>query len=490
MKKKYQYAVLSSCLVSAHDDKKYLLLLLPDFSLHLWTGRKKLISCYHQFKLKSKERHKRTFSQADTANEVKDDIRERRLVDISSRSKKQVVATFSDGSLGLGQAFYGKQSCLVEACLHALEYTIPSDLYIQFYSRFIKVFIDTKRSMMDEWESFIICFFSFLHERLSSVTMLKQRDSEKKLTDTFEDRLAKFNESLPACVQNNINSHQPKDGTKMKFLFRASKSLHLKFHNEENLRKYFEHIFMAFHLVYEDLILDSALMESVSLLGKFLYQLSISIVNSMALYYRGNHHGPASFDLQFENIPETLLISNRPVKILEWIHDCIKHSKVYHDPLDQLNRIGKQNPLLFKGLDRIRFVYRIFSELLADNGKIELVKFLSDTPHLVELERLPIAVSLPIKQAIFECKKDPRSLFANRKAYELIGRLDLAALVDQKGIKQCRVKNGADEISQLLFSIDDRVKQVQEIFQPSVEEVLEVAINPSMRFTLNIFLIF
>lgn len=530
MTEAFTYPVLSACKIGIKQEATPLnpriLLLLPDYSLWFWIGYSKLIPCTPVFQINagvSDGRPKRSHSQSDLADgatvkrayvpeqKEKSHTRGRRIVDLHPHSAQNIIVAYSDGHKGLGTTWLPKHSSLLDACLHAMNYTLPVDTFIQFYTRLLYVMYDDSEMALDGWESFIVCFFSFLHERLSSVTIMSKKNEatslDEKASEWLQTRLFHLNRSLPSCVKNRLLNQDATDADEnaksskklhIDYLYKASKALHFKFHSQENLLKYAELLMISLHYVYEDFLLDSSLSESVEKLGSFLYQLHYSNTSSCLFgeYYRCNGHGLlVSPNVEFTKLNENKLLGadgacQQPLKIFDWVYNCVSSEKMDpKHPLSLLDDFGKGNGDEFIGLEKIRYVHDLYKALYDSSngsGAVNLVEYMSVHPSIVELERLPVSVSLSIRQAIHTCKNDARTLFKNRRAYELLGRLDLAALVDRDGGVAVSATFGdeqqseVDEIPKLLFFTDDRLARVKEIFRPTTEDVLEIVINPSM----------
>ena len=533
MTEAFTYTVLSACKIGIKQEatplNPRLLLLLPDYSLCFWIGHSKLIPCTPVFQMNavvSDGRPKRSHSQSDLADgatvkrayapeqKEKGHTRGRRIIDLYPHSAQNIIVAYSDGHKGLGTTWLPKHSSLIDACLYALNYTLPVDTFIQFYTRLLHVMYDDEMAL-DGWESFIVCFFSFLHERLSSVTIMSKKNEatspDSEASELLQTRLFhNLNRSLPSCVKNRLldqdapdadkNADKNAESSKSKklpidHLYQASKALHFKFHSQENMLKYAELLMISLHYVYEDFLLDSSLSQSVEELGSFLYQLHYSTTSSCLFgeYYRCNGHGLlVSPNVEFTKQDENMLLgtNQQPLKIFDWVYNCVSSENIDpKHPLSLLDDIGKGNSDEFTGLERIRYVHDLYKALYYSSngsGAVNLVEYMSVHPSIVDLERLPISVSLSIRQAIHTCKNDARTLFKNRRAYELLGRLDLAALLDRDGGVAVSAAFGdeqqseVEEIPKLLFFTDDRLARVKEIFRPTKEDVLEIVINPSM----------
>jgi hypothetical protein len=113
--------------------------------------------------------------------------------------------------------------------------------------------------------------------------------------------------------------------------------------------------------------------------------------------------------------------------MVDWVFDRISSNTPATGILNILDAIGKKNKDLFRAGELLKSVSRVLNTLYRD-GAVAMVQELILVQPL-DLDILPCAITLPIRQALFQCRDSPKALVNSKDACELIGRSDLAAIL-------------------------------------------------------------
>jgi hypothetical protein len=167
-----------------------------------------------------------------------------------------------------------------------------------------------------------------------------------------------------------------------------------------------------------------------------------------------------------------------PERVLDWIYSIIKHKKYQKYPLEILNKVGKKNIFHLKCCGLIASVNELYKELYSGpNGPVEVVKKLVSMCSTFSLDQLPFALSLPIREALYELADVPDELVNDIDACELLKRFDLASLN-----RQHPLYNSTNEknISKFRFLNDDRIIEIHSLLSLEQEPFLDMNLTTDM----------
>ena len=472
VKERFKYTVHDACEFQC-PLASGILALYPDGTTKMWIGYEDMIPCHINLaKLESKAKPKRSLSEPkdDSMIEIKSSKGVRVIGVETSPESGFVNLKLSDGTQTLARAKVIFHSNLITSLVDQIAYVVSPAEFVVFYSRLLFTTFGeiNKTEHLNYWESFVVVFLSFLHDGLESSSVITKQDE----ADDFDwlIRNQKLN-IFPECVTRNLkNETEPKS---MGRLFNISVRVHRRFHHEPTLLPHISQLIIAFHLVYQDLLLDVSLKLQLDQLGDFMAQLLAG--NQFQSYYLGLGYHSNSDSLPI--LAFNLDILDLPT-ITDWIYHLIATQLPQEHITTILTTLSDKDISSHKGLYLLKNISTLYT-ILFQKGPHSMILHFVDSECLANIDHLPVAIALTLRQAIHNCRNHPQSLAGNEAACRMIGRKDLA-------------KNATDSIHfdkeerkkivDLRFGKDDRVLQVTELLNPIADAVIEVPLKANMRY--------
>jgi hypothetical protein len=205
-------------------------------------------------------------------------------------------------------------------------------------------------------------------------------------------------------------------------------------------------VMMVMYLVHEDMGLQRGNEESVGRVR--------DLIRSM---------GVRDLSVSWKGVGESLGIQG----ILDWVYERIVTGKPASGILDVLQTIQGYAPTHVDLFPNLRDVTRIYNVLYTEGPEAVVRKLVE---WKVDLDSLPYAVTLPLRQAIFLCKMNPGQLMRDADACRILGRDDLASLLRKDPPRLASRK----EIAALRYCTDQRLVEVENLLMFESEPSLHV----------------
>ncbi|XP_008202865.1 anaphase-promoting complex subunit 1 [Nasonia vitripennis] len=438
-----------------------------------------------------------------------------------------------------------KGSPLVLMCLQTLKNILPRDLGMQLL---VKWYVARNApgpedlSINQEWNLFLNIFFTLFGYDINKLHINMNNDLDPASEHYSPIILSKkqktinngSNDDWSYLVASEVTSHV------QTFLYDAI-GLHKWKHKENNdtvdvmeseniklikvniqsqFAAHLPNILFSLHLLYEELKLSSIMSESLFLLSKLLYQLSMDL--NLHVY---RQHYFSDFPVLSKNQTEFLVndadtnkiaipsfISADTPSIFKNLYNLLTFSNVTSYPyLVQVNPTSRNLIQLFAMLKRQKDIKileldHFFKTISSVTNEAEYVSEKSEKETMEEiimhchktginkqqLENMPLGLRFIFSNVIHQCRENPPTNWP-ASVYELIDRQDLAVL--QKKIfdsyyldstQDKIVKNNSDDVEhndgmefdytilRLRFNLDHRVREVRKLLDSS--EPVRIAI--------------
>uniref|UniRef100_T1J8K9 Uncharacterized protein n=1 Tax=Strigamia maritima TaxID=126957 RepID=T1J8K9_STRMM len=434
------------------------------------------------------------------------------------------------------------ESSLVDSCLQAARSILPQDLSIQLYIKWystVNTLGNSRDNRCHEWSVFVACLLGLMGYNLEQLAVAKQLEinlsfSPGEVTKKFKSGDGGSDEDWNYLLSSNQNEQ---NGCMMENLFGLPKTNEYcsKMATSGNINSralLFPHIpalLYVLHLVYEELKLKVNAWNDLESMAPLLMQLArdLRVQSFLDSYWRDFprlYIADEKTQIQ-ENVLTDMtypaFLTSEPPSVFQWIHRCLSRSKMEPFPyISYLNPITEVVVTLFAAMMYEKKFTEISPQVYLRKIAVSGSRFLSTSfietnfqtslndqynVHemlvilmtridftLKNLENLPIGVALPLRNAIFQCRRNPPSTWSE-KTYNLIGREDL--LVQLKSNKKSlhekqnkskikNLKNAGekpalikdeddgmenldDEVLKMRFSNDQRVHEVRRLLQSS-----------------------
>ncbi|TPX61171.1 hypothetical protein PhCBS80983_g01241 [Powellomyces hirtus] len=475
-----------------------------------------------------------------------------RITGLSQAADDCVNLLFSTGENVRVSLNFRPKSTLVARCLEAMYYAGDPALFGAFQLCFLKLHYGPKKkwkieSTQHEWTDFVTALLSFCQEDAVS------RRVKGAPSDTVPDQYMAWLKQRTQGRRKVGRVHFQDVSLSSAFIKARSQEQHV-----EQSRGWILRVILLFHVVYEDLKLDTLMARCLPLLGDLLFHLARMLRwEEYVQYYRiDGFTNVATLTNDVVNREYPVECEVPPVDIYSWVLNKLKGSEqsasALQPVLDVVSTLFESDGSLAKKLCRDRDEECSSDEMLQSENeeeRDEMIQPDSDseprrwqrTPDacpdprdflhktsihricgyyltLVEkgaravvatmvnggfgkgdLETMPLGLSLPLKQAVENCRTNPPGNWSE-KAYTFIGREDLAqqfelrqpphisqsALVTQSSNPRVSAESGkvtdgtesvVTDICTLRFCHDRRVDDVRRMVQAARPTVAKVEVD-------------
>ncbi|TPX44078.1 hypothetical protein SeMB42_g04443 [Synchytrium endobioticum] len=489
-------AISAQPVLSTRIGLKDVLILQPEGSLALWTGRQ-LVPCSlpedfqtllpnfdAQLSLKRRRsswtdvRLATDTLQASIKADEKRSILQRasRVVALSDSSGYNVNMALSNDQIFQTSLKFTLHTELVANCLSGLSYALPVPTFDIFRSRYLMYRFRTgRKTLLDqqgqEWDDLVVVFMSFCQAKpqLGTASDNSKRGnlfkSDPSIWETFLESSAHhmwssdpmFKKAPPPSSRSaNAESSRTASSssrTRIQLLFEASKELYLAHHHEPAIFNHLSDVLNSLHLVYEDLKLSVLEVDAMARLGELLIHVAryLGAADHVDHYIRdGIPCDEPSF------IPGTSSVEHKPTtppSIYKWL--ILRMSQ----PTSPFPVIKSHDGLQFHHtpwhkrtchrINRICSIYdTLFSPPLRPNTISEeamVGKLVRLGVALADLDVLPYGIAVPIREALRRCRIEPPGHW-HADALVLVGREDVAeqirgVAVPSLYLQQCQAEH-------------------------------------------------
>ncbi len=422
------------------------------------------------------------------------------------------------------------ESPVIKMCLEAVKQVLPKDMALQVLIRWYSTHnAPGSVNGQSEWLQFIQCLLKLMGYDTENFPLLCQPskgepalDSAKKVKPS-DQGADKDWEYLFTC-----NHHKLTHGILGQLLGlqeadsegSVSSTGSAQLDSSALLFSHLAVLLFAFHLVYEELKLETLHREEVRQLGSLLWHIARDLHCELYIdhYCRDNaelYTKPQGDSLipqkDLEKVQNPTFFTQKPPSVYQWLCDYITHRKC--TPMPYLPGVSTSTVQVialyviifteesFKAITWSNYLRKVaavgrrspdIEETLSEFGSLS---HLANNPCervvlcMAQLDTslrnyLVQGVSLAVKEAIFHCRNSPPGNWPE-KAYTLIGREDLAKQVQNappvacnskdtmsaggKGLKE--EEDGMEyldkDLLKLIFSEDLRVQEVRRLLQSS-----------------------
>ncbi|KAJ3142783.1 Anaphase-promoting complex subunit 1 [Geranomyces variabilis] len=497
---------------ATRGDEMDVLVLACDNTLRLWTGLEKFIDCSLPSGLELMVSSTKRPLHGDMSDMLSpheelsfSTRRESRIVAIDQATDNRVTLVFSCGNKVRVTLDYSIRSPLVTRCLEGLYYSLPSELYEEVHHRFLLFHYGAanvhSEQRQDEWEHFTTAFFSFCHAEVATNPIAKpdhaQPGSHLEWLDRRgrgrrKDRLAAASGGQPAAADTLSSS------------FNSSRLLAYNNHVGSNLIAHLPSILILLHVVYEDLKLDTLATRHQLALRELLYHLAHAVGwKDYVLHYQcdGQKLVKPLLSLNDDLGPSPIA----PVDIYSWAIETLRGSSVSPSAVLPISKLySTTGPSIEEFLENTT-LHRICTlyTMLTTEGSSAVACRMAESN--MDIETMPLAISLPLRQAIEDCRPQP---CGNQSPhfYEYIERPDLAqqfmdtplrfshsategALPDQESTTAEETTPASQpfdgtasvmtEVCALRFQDDRRIEEVRRLVQSTTSGVAKIEVDYS-----------
>ncbi|TPX70028.1 hypothetical protein SpCBS45565_g02063 [Spizellomyces sp. 'palustris'] len=479
------------------------LILHPDSSLTLWTGYTTTLKCTmpSDFQeaddtgLTGKRRRSGEIPGRTKADDSRDSprrvdgrqslrspSRSSRVIDLKDPVDNRVNMVLSNGKTYRMMLDGEPTSELVARCVEALSYALPVPMFEEFYHRWLAfqggptLKWESLRSN-DEWIDWLTVFLSFCHKTVEmndgSIPSVLEPGQYKHLV-----WLNRYKADTPwqkKLAQKFLQPYPKPTASTMQISFTKSKVFFEHYHTGPNLILFLPSILIVLHLVYEDLKLNILYESAWRRLGQLLLQIACCLGwKDYSFHYQMDgikQEGVVMIDVQ-NNLVHPLA----PFSMASWILNTLRNVKTL-TPLEYFSGLpsnGCRSPselilsTLFHQISNL-FCAMTSSKSSAAEGLV--LEMLRQGLSKKDMSSLPLGVSLPILQALEECREDPPGNWT-AEAYNFIGREDLAEQFDG-------TEAVLTEITKLRFMKDRRIEEVRRMLQSATPSSYKLDLDTS-----------
>ncbi|KAF9112479.1 Anaphase-promoting complex subunit 1 [Mortierella sp. AM989] len=459
-------AVSAAAVEATRKQLRDILILSHKGELQLWTGfSSEFVPCHanveHEYlkskgvkayaKVEAKGRQSETLGTENTAvdNDNQKMGKPADIVEIRDAVENRVSFVLKDNTVLRMQLDFVIRSSLVQECLDAITYALPTDALWDFKHRFLQLHFERvskeEEVFADEWNNFTTTLLSYcgpsFHQSVMSSPKMQTRTLSGILKkpvvndsdwDFFLDSdIHRLMKTHPSFRNESLALPVSDSNPYMGMIMQAQKLATLHFRGpatRQSLRLdwFYPYVLVALHLVYEDRNLNLVTRREGDMVP--LLTLISHIVKWetwVDAYSRSDFARHKNIEL-----PD----------ILRWISDFVSHPKETKSfpTLASLATLRDAEQTSFPLLtstpcEQIRKVTHFFTSLMAgDGGDQSVVRAIVDEGFTrSQLDQLPFGVSVPLREALWKCRRNP-SPDLNSNALSFIGRNDLAELASEK----------------------------------------------------------
>jgi anaphase-promoting complex subunit 1 len=490
--------------VATRRDCKDILMLLPDYTLSLWTGNDcipvtlppnfQILARTEQLSLKSFKRRRSESPRTKLPSSLmRSPSKASRVCKVMDSVGAQVNLLLSDGVVFRASLVFVPKSYLVNLCLDTLKACLKPDLYASLRTRFLTHHF--KAQGLGEWGDFCVALLSFCHDKPPPVI-----GTSPVLTLDAWSQVLNHSASHDALLQKPDVVGDYSD------YIQASRQLYLRHHTEPNAANQIPEVIYALHLVHEDLQW-SVLTESSA---RQVAQLISVIVGNVATcrgleIYRGKgdvHIPQASVERLQDMFEKQHPLLHDPPIVSSWVYSLYT-SEIKPWPILK-DLIHGHVPLA-----TLRFT-QCFLQLAKRGPRACVERMIELKVDSKDVDCMPIPLALGLRQAMRQCRSDPPETWSSA-AFAMVGRDDLAqqahepahhyldcvmsmatraqtsheiknihAIADEVTVEKPEVHPEKDpwklvggEIARLRFSTDRRMQDVYNMFQTARPHELE-----------------
>ncbi|KAL3875250.1 hypothetical protein ACJMK2_038174 [Sinanodonta woodiana] len=446
-----------------------------------------------------------------------------------------------------------KFTIVIDLCLKALKHLLPKDIALQMIGKWYTV-RNTPGTLgnQSEWSFFIRCLLGMMGYDTSRLAFTSKFDSDTSMSPVQSAKKSKpSDQGSEEDWETMLNSeHHKMCSTSVEgFLGLAANDDVLDSINYSkpcsinSTAMLFTHIpsaFMALHLVYEEMKLNTLLLDEMEQLVPLLVHLASDLKCDLYMdYYQRDFphlfhtvddvHQLTPEDLQKMQYPQ--VFSWRVPSVQDWIIRSLEgreNGSVLYIPnvcTNIQNIVSLYALLLNKHMNREQAIEKCLRKLAPAGHRASTVdlsmsrSFCRSTPTENSVERmvlfmieqgmtekelttLPVGVALPIREAIFHCRCNPPSDWP-MEAYVLIGRQDISQLLENEKLRDVATPPGSftqklypragnkkeeddgmenldDELLKLRFSEDLRVQEARRLLQSAYPARIALTQRPEV----------
>ncbi|KAF9216256.1 Anaphase-promoting complex subunit 1 [Podila verticillata] len=366
-----------------------------------------------------------------------------KIIQLKDAVQDRVSLVLRTGVIMRAQLSFMARSSLVREALDALSYALPIDLLQMVKHRFLQLEFSQDSQYADvrsprEWDNLVTTLLSLISIDLASSTEKPAPESD---WDVF----------LNSDMHRHLGGHPSFRGSTLlplpsinPFIDMIHKSrqlaaLHSNTPPTSSLDHFLQFIITTLHLLLEDRKINIATCREGDPTPLLMLLCHLSGKTTWIDFY-------ARYDTSNIHLSETFVPPDHghpPPDLFKWISSIVSRSPAQAtEPFPTLTSLRKERDptqtvfmrLEFPPCEQTNKITKLFTTLMLDiDGEQAVVRALaSDDFSNTFLDQLPFGVSLPLREAIWKCRRNP-SPDLGPKALSFIGRNDLAEL---KSIKQ------------------------------------------------------
>ncbi|KAF9428954.1 Anaphase-promoting complex subunit 1 [Podila epigama] len=372
------------------------------------------------------------------------------IIQIKDQVQDRVTLVMEDGVILRAQFGFTTRSSLTRAVLDALSFALPRDFFVMLKHRFLLLQFSKKTSFASlrgasEWENLVTALLSFVSTKVSiPSTLAPISDWDIFLNSNMHQQLHSHPSFRGSTMTLPKPSHNPftepiERSAQLAEVFR-NKSLPAQAHQLDPFLKY---VILAIHLVHEDRQINLATCNEGDPLPLLLLLCRVAGWQTWIDFY-ARYDISARWITSLQDQPTNPLLDDipEPPDLFKWISEVVSiSSSSTKEPFPTLEWLQKQRDpseaghILMGELPCVhtRKVTQLYTTLMRDiDGDLAVVRALAgDAYSKTFLDQLPFGVSLPFREAIWRCRRNP-SPDLGPKALSFIGRSDLAELKSVK----------------------------------------------------------
>lgn len=430
------------------------------------------------------------------------------IIGLSSYQGRLIRLETSKGGHFVAMLDFDSHSGLVTACFATLEYCLPAEIFTIFKQRYLTRFFSTQnltiQNHLDEWESFMVTFFSFFHQRTGPSETADSLCNDSAFDDEWESvvsdvKFAKRLSRLPQKLEELLTEKSPlKNRSQMKRVLNHSFRIFMSEPSNCPLWMFAECLLTSLNVIFESFRVMVHYQDDAQALGIMLCQFSYSMgfndfFSKYDIYTK--NYIPCDTNFKMSKMTGNLFMMD----MFSLTEEMIKRQESTSLPVVFLSRFGKKDVNLFP-VKTIDDVLSIYNCLYADqeDGPFRMVMEMSSRGiSMHDIDSLVIGISFPIKAALLFCRSHPIKSLLPIDGYNLIGRQDHSSnqmgymerrqsSTSSRNIMLCDVVSERADIVALRFSKDDRTARITSILRNPEEAVINIDISNSMRFIFSL----
>ncbi|KAF9321088.1 Anaphase-promoting complex subunit 1 [Podila horticola] len=370
-----------------------------------------------------------------------------KIVQLKDAVQDRVSLVLSTGAIMRAQLGFMARSSLVREALDALSHALPIDLFQMVKHRFLQLEFSQDIKYTDlrsprEWDNLVTTLLSLISIDLA--TPPEKSESESDWDVFLNSDMHRQLGDHPSFRGSNALLPPPSNNPFADMIHKSRQLDALLSNNPpiSSLDHCLKFIITALHLVLEDRKINLATCREGDPMPLLMLLCHLSGKTNWIEFY-------ARYDATNIHMGEALVpLGDReqaPPDLFKWIADIVSRSSSQPtEPFPTLLSLQKERDptqtvflrLELPPCDQTKKVTKLFTTLMLDiDGEQAVVRALaSDEFSNTFLDQLPFGVSLPLREAIWKCRRNP-SPDLSPKALSFIGRNDLAELksINQPG---------------------------------------------------------